>query len=287
MEGEVEAVSLPKQPHASIWQRLRSFSLKKLFLVCLGIGAGLGFGIVATVASISWVTSRPMPAREWPPLEGESAGLTAKLKTDWNDSVRYQLVVTPRSSDLKNAFDNAVRTHRDSISFTIHLYDKAGFELCKKDVKPTAFADAENHYEGLRSTGALYSFECSRTAYKEADHWSLSYVFPSLPSELNNAATQTKRGLSAANGEGPPDNAPLEGDDILTGFDSYSGHMETRSGKTFVVYREGEKSTAEDWKIDGEVSGKQHHIHFNCKAGSDCLIENSDSNQVVHGKLVR
>lgn len=200
--------------------------------------------------------------------------------------MRYQLVVTPRSSDLKNAFDNAVRTHRDSISFTIHLYDMAGFELCKKDVKPTPFVDTENHYEGLHSTKELYSFECSRDAYKEADHWSLSYVLPSLPSELNNVATQTKPGLNPTKPEGQPDNARLEGDDILTGFDLYSGHMETRSGKTFVVYREGEKSTAEDWRIDGEVSGTQHHIHFNCKT-SDCLIENADNNQVVHGKLVR
>ena len=55
-----------------------------------------------------WITSRPIPAREWPRLEVEGAGVRAKLKTDWNDSVRYQLVVTPRSDDLKTAFDNAV-----------------------------------------------------------------------------------------------------------------------------------------------------------------------------------
>ena len=54
--------------------------------------------------------------------------MKAKLKTDWNDSVRYQLVVTPRSDDLKAAFDDKVRLHRDSISFTVHLFDKAGFE---------------------------------------------------------------------------------------------------------------------------------------------------------------
>lgn len=285
MEGELETVSLTKQPHASIWQRLRSFSLKKLFLSFLGVGAGLGVAIVATVASVVWITSRPIPARDWPRLEIEGAGLKAKLKTDWNDSVRYQLVVTPRADDLKTAFDNVVRTRRDTISFTIHLYDKAGFDLCKKDVKPIPFVDAEDHFAGLHATDAFYSFECSRTAYKLADRWNLSYVFPALTSDPNKVTAQsnTKAGKTVV----PTSNGPLEGDDILTGFDLYSGHMETRSGKTFVVYREGEKSTALDWKIDGEVSGKQHHIHFNCKARSDCLIENSDSNQVVHGKIVR
>jgi hypothetical protein len=77
-----ETLALPKQPRTSIWQRMKGFGLKKLFLVCLGVGAGLGIGIVATVASISWVTSRPIPAREWPQLEVEGAGLRAKLKTD-------------------------------------------------------------------------------------------------------------------------------------------------------------------------------------------------------------
>lgn len=277
--------SLPNPPHTSVWQRLRGFGLRKLFLVCLGLGAGLGIGIVATGASIIWVTSRPIPAREWPEIEG--AGLRAKLKTDWNESVRYQLVVRPRSSDLKSAFDNAVRSHRDSILFTFHLYDRAGFELCKKEVKPTAVVDADNQIEGLRSTEKLYSFECPRTAYKEADHWTFSYIFPALTSDSDKVTAQAKRGSGPRKAVGLPDNVPLEGDDVLTGFDLYSGHMETRSGKTFVVYREGEKSTAEDWKIDGEVSRKQHHIHFDCRAGSDCLIENAENSQVVHGKLVR
>ncbi len=193
--GEVQSVSQSAtsnvQPRLSIWLRLKSFGLKKLFLICLGIGAGLGIGGGATVASVIWLTSRPMPARDWPRLEIEGVGLRAKLRTDWNDSVRYQLVVRPRSDDLKAAFDEAVRSHRDSISFTVHLYDKAGFELCKKDVKPTPFVDAGNRLNGLHANDTFYSFECSRSNYKEADHWSLSYVFPALTSGATSGSPTT------------------------------------------------------------------------------------------------
>ena len=164
----------------SIWERLKAIGLKRLFLTCMGIGVGLGIGVVATVASVVWLTSRPIPARDWPRVEVESVGLKARLRTDWNDSVRYQLVVTPRSDNLKAAFDDIVRLHRDSISFTVHLYDKAGFELCKKDVKPTPFVDTGSRIDGLHANDSFFSFECSRSNYKEADHWSLSYVFPAL-----------------------------------------------------------------------------------------------------------
>src|SRR5260370_40333248 len=106
--GEVQTVApaspAPQRP-VSIWQRLKTFSLKKLFLVCLGVGAGLAVGLIATVATVVWFTSRPVPIREWPRLELEGVGLRAKLKTDWSDSVRYQFVVTPRSDELKTASD--------------------------------------------------------------------------------------------------------------------------------------------------------------------------------------
>lgn len=123
---------------------------------------------------------RPIPARDWPRLEVEGAGLQAELRTDGNHSVRYQLVVTPRSNNLKPAFGDAVRSHSDSISFTVHLYDKAGFELCKKDVKPVPVVGTGGRIDGLRANDAFYSLECSHSNYKEADHWSLTYVFPAL-----------------------------------------------------------------------------------------------------------
>lgn len=283
--------STPQKP-ISLWQRAKAISLKKMFVICLGIGAGLTLAVVGVGASIVWFTSQPIPAREWPGLDVQSAGLQAKLKTDWNDSVRYQLVVTPRADDLKAAFDSVVRTHRESISFTIHLFDSAGFELCKKDVKPTPFVDASDHYEGLHANESFYSFECPRSQYKRAKRWSLSYVFPPLvasgPADWHKlqgpdgkwyktqAASEQDAKAKVANFIG----SPATGDDTLTGFDYVSGHLETRSGKTFLIYREGERNTANLW----DTSAK---LHFECKVKSDCLIENTDNNEGVHGKLLR
>ena len=41
----------------SIWQRLKRLGLKKLLLICVGIGAGLGIGVIATIASVVWLTA--------------------------------------------------------------------------------------------------------------------------------------------------------------------------------------------------------------------------------------
>ncbi len=200
----VQNVSLPAtveaQPH-------KGFGLKKLFLVSVAIGAGFGVGIVATVASARWLTSRPIPTREWPPVQTQSAGspiptrewppveiqnagLRAKLKTDWDGHfVRYQLVVTPRQNQLKSEFDRAVRSHRNLISLGVHLYDNAGFEVCKKgDVKPVAVVGAGGRIEGLQANNSFYSYECSRSSYNDAIRWNLSYVFPTLTTNTFRAA---------------------------------------------------------------------------------------------------
>jgi hypothetical protein len=70
----------------------------------------------------------------------------------------------------------------------------------------------------------------------------------------------------------------------LTGFDFISGHLETLSGRTFVVYREGETGTASMWNAQGQL-GSQPEIHFSCNSLGECLIKNTTNNQVVHAKL--
>jgi hypothetical protein len=250
------------------------YSIKRLLLICVALGAGLGIAIVGTAVFVAWLTNRPIAPRDWQRLDIEAVGLKAKLKTDWADSVRYQFVIAPRSEDLKAAFDSTVRSHTDSESFTIHLFDKAGFELCKTEVTPTPVIDASNHVEGLRATDTFHSYECSRSDYKKADHWSLSYVFPKLSAKT----TSDKITVS-------PESGSLSGDDRLTGFDLSSGHLETLSGRTFLIYREGERTAAAMWEIT-QTEG-QAKINFNCKTVDDCLIENPEKHQTLHGKRLR
>jgi len=281
--GVPRPVTSEVQSRLSIGQRIKGFGLKRLLVACVGIGVGLGIGIIATVASIVWLTSRPtptpepIPARDWPQLDVEGAGLRAKLKTDWNDSVRLQLLVTPRSDDLRAAFNDAVQSHRDSISFTVHLYDKAGFELCKKDVTPTPAVGAADRIDELQANDTFLGYECSLSNYKEADDWNLSYVFPALIAKTKTATARTAT---------PQESTPSEEDDTLTGFDSYRGHLETLSGKTFLV-REGEKDIASMWNINAQVEGKkQPRLHITCKTKDDCVIENTTNSQAVHGRRI-
>jgi hypothetical protein len=217
-------------------------------------------------------------------------GLKANLKTDWDGIVRYQLVIAPRSKELAQAFDVTARSQRDSLSFTIPLFDKAGFEVCKKDIKVRPFVGSGGQIEGLHANDSFYNFECSRSGYKQAERWNLSYVFPALRSDKS--APQPERAApkpAPAAGARPVANPePTEGDDKMTGFDMFSGHLETLSGKTFILYRQGERTTAAMWDASAQIGQKaQADIHFQCKSSTDCLIENTANKQAVHARLLR
>jgi hypothetical protein len=264
----------PAAPRLTIWRRLKTYSAKRLLFVCISLGLGLGIGIVGTAVFVTWLMDRPIAPRDWPRLDIEAVGLKAKLKTDWEGSVRYQFVVAPRSEDLKAAFDSAARSDSHSVSFTIHLFDKAGFELCKTEVTPTPVVDDSNRVQGLRANDIFHSYQCSRSDYKKVDHWSVSYVFPKLSAKT----ASDKPTVEAETGR-------VSGDDRLTGFDLSNGHLETLSGRTFLIYREGERTSAALWEIS-QTEG-QAKIHFSCKAADDCLIENPQKHQTLHGKLLR
>lgn len=69
-----------------------------------------------------------------------------------------------------------------------------------------------------------------------------------------------------------------EGEDVLTGT-SWDGNLETESGHTFHITREGEIETTWRWLAS-------QHIHYECKAGT-CLVRNLSNDEAVHAGLVR
>ncbi len=75
---------------------------------------------------------------------------------------------------------------------------------------------------------------------------------------------------------------PSEEDGTLTGFDPYKGHLETLSGKTFIV-REGKRCCFNVEHQGSSEGGEQPRLHITCKTTDDCVVENTSNHQAVHG----
>jgi hypothetical protein len=256
----------------------------------LFVGIGIGAGVVGMSSVMEWYARRPLqpiPAKVWPPM-GLSVGATAQLKTDWNGEARYQLSISPATAEVGPALKRMLRLVELSPSipqFAIHFYDKTGFEVCSTHVEATAIQDSGNAVVALAANGHFY---CSRSDYNQLDRWNVDYRFPSLLAEAGQEKTTETRPLTAKNPSRPILHiTPQAADDTLTGFDLNSGHLEVRSGKTFLIYREGEKDTALGWQTWADVTHKQPGLHYECDTRNECLIENEENKQAVHGRLLR
>jgi hypothetical protein len=301
-------------------RRPRFTTLKRLFAACLALGIGIGIAIAGAIITVNWWSERPIQPTAWASLD-LPVGLVADLKTDWDSGARYQFRVSPATDepkgpyrvvspppagfkvdnppatdDLKAAFQSVVTSGDASArEFTIHLYDKAGFEICNFAVTTGPLTDSSNHAQALVGNGR---FDCSRDDYLQLSGWNVGYNFPKLIVDTRGISSKLPPGAklvlpsSSVSKEkhisrwGPGFEATA-GDDTLTGFDLSSGHMEMKSGRTYLIYREGERSTVLWWQSGAIVSGKQPELHYDCNELGDCAIENMESNQVVHGKPLR
>jgi len=239
---------------------------------------------------MKWYARRPLqpiPAKDWP-VVSLSVGAAARLKTDWNGEARYQLSISPTTAEAGQALKRIFRLVEVTPSiaqFTIHFYDKAGFEVSSTDVVMTPIQNSGNAVVALIANGHFY---CSRSDYNQQDRWNIDYRFPSLLAGAGQERTAETKPLTVKNPSRPNLRITPQGaDDTLTGFDLSSGHLEVRSGKTFVIYREGEKDTTQGWQIWADVTHKQPGLHYECDARNECLIENEENKQAVHGRLLR
>lgn len=161
----------------SWWRKVQALSVAKLVTVLLGFGIGIGAGTGAMSWILNWYNQRPVAAKVWSKLT-LPIGMTAKLKTDWNGRVRYQFRIEPETENLKSAFETAVRSSGlSSREFSIHFYDKAGFEVCSTDFIATPSAGPRDQIVALIANGSFY---CSRADYNTFDSWHIGYRFPKL-----------------------------------------------------------------------------------------------------------
>lgn len=250
-------------------------------VVVVGFSAGLGvcIGLALAIWSIYWYHNRSTPVKEWPALQIQSAGIELSLKTMWSEgSLKYKFRVSPLDPKLADAFDKIAKSDLPSSQFTLRFYDRAGFKVCDVVIERlTPNVDDKGRATALTSNEE--TLDCSRAHYREAQRWTASYRFPVLwPAS---GVTQPTGAHEAVGGNKRKENtAETEEDDSLTGFDLLSGRLETHSGHTFVVAREGERNSAIWWKTSAK-------LHFVCKGKSDCLVENRDNDQAVHARMLR
>ncbi len=271
-------------------QKAGSMSLGRLLTACLFIGIGIGSSLVGVSIAAKWYTRRPakpIPPKIWPPVS-LSFGATATLQTDWNGEARYQLRISPAGAEVAPAFKRIARLTELrpwKRQFRVHFLDKAGFEVCSDHLEGAPDQDSIDRAAALIGNG---HFNCERADYNRADRWSLDYRFPSLLAEAPpENASRTNSGQAKTVSRAPAAITPQAGDDVLTGFDLSTGHLEVRSGKTFLIYREGERSTALGWQTWAEVTLKQPGLHYECSARNECLVENEQTKEAVHARLLR
>jgi hypothetical protein len=244
---------------------------KGILLVGLSAVAGIGFCLVGIGAIYSWYQHRPLPPRNWREISLPAGGIKVTLKTQWRDGlVQYKFNVVPKEPSLSRAFDKAVRSDQGAVRFTAHLRDKSGFALCGIDM--------DRFSRQINDTGIAIAllaegneFGCSRSEYKDVEDWDVSFHFPEL--ELEKEQKEVKGTAASSSSE-------LAGTDMLTGFSYMSGHLETRTGHTFVLDREAEHGTALMWEAS-------QALKFTCKTKSECLIENLERKEAVHGRMLR
>ena len=306
-EQQLDVLNHSARPSASerllaFWRNLKFIGWKRLVLLCFSLGTGIALCILGCAMVMTWYLNRPIAAREWPVIEIPAVGIKARLKTDWKDSARYQLRVTPLSAELAEPFDSSVRSNRN-IGFTITLYDKSGFQLCSTEITPSHVVDSNNRVTELVANDHLI---CSRSDYVNAERWRMQWVFPKLAVSTSATVSPTtpsshtgqkasKKPVTAtdaptAKPDGGNDSPALvsqDGSETLTGFDLSSGNLETKSGKTFVIYRRGERTTADMWYLDTALGGQQPRLRVKCDATGECLIENLKNNQAVHVRQLK
>jgi len=289
---------------------------KRLLLIAASIGAGLA--IVAALLGLGtyWYYSHPRPTREWSERDIEAYGVKASLKTRWrDDALSYRLEVLPLNPDAIDAFDRSFRPLPEKLGFKLFLYDNSGFQLCSASIEKSDLAhDVDGHGKvvGL-SVNATWPF-CSYEHYKDASKWNLSWTGLSklLPNPIGTAPSDTTvrmpdgtlvqnvpRGTpksealrrynllkqrqasvpSVATDETPGEQlGAIEGSDTLSGVDPVDNRLDMVSGRTFSVYRSGERYTVMYW------SAKQR-LRFSCKPQSDCVVVNTDRGETVHARL--
>jgi hypothetical protein len=127
---------------------------------------------------------------------------------------------------------------------------------------------------------------CSKDSYEQISMWSFSPDFPTL-AEQNELLKREAEAREAAAHPAPrkkpvakPTPKPLlfaiEGDDVLVGYDSAGGYLESGNGQVFYVDKQANLAA---WQIFPA------RIHYRCDQASGCTIIRAGSGAVLRARL--
>lgn len=255
------------------WIQRAPNSLLKTSLLFLAFGAGLGVVLSVSYGTISWLRNRPLPPKTWPIIRFEQAGITARLETEWNDGIHCKLLVEPLDASKADAFGQFVSENRYR-RITINLFNSTHFRIWSEDEYLDDFTLIQKEAgktEGTVKQSCLNYLP--RTLYNKAANWEVSTNLPSTVKQ--ESAGEPSTGSQAAQ----PPSVPLEGDDVVSGYNSYQQRMFTRGGLTFFMYIDDEQLKAMRW------GPEEARIHYKCDKRLACTLTNDDTGVVLHAKL--
>jgi hypothetical protein len=132
---------------------------------------------------------------------------------------------------------------------------------------------------------------CSKSAYREATRWGISSNFPTASEQddlVKNHIDGLKRVESLPFELATGDNSivrpaaqhgTLEGDEVVSGYLFSTGNVETNSGRTFCIYKEGEKLSA------AMYLRSLTDFHYKCDKNRVCELTRPGTQIVLHARL--
>ncbi|MGO9776077.1 MAG: hypothetical protein ACLPM3_05770 [Terracidiphilus sp.] len=277
------------------WVLLIPQSTARAALLFFAAGVGLGLTVVVSNATISWYKDRPLPQKAWQEQKFDAVGLRAKLETDWGnsgDELKYKLLIGPSDPKGIDDFSRMLNERQFGGRITVNLFDARHFLVAKSDEYLSAFTRVLDDSGKVKAAVVQGKFFISRDQYTSLSNWDFSTNLPLIqkadgagkpsssgPQNINSlpGTGQTARVGTSKNGHMPV-GGPQEGDEIISGYDIFTGNLETSSGRTFYIYKPGEQSSAIGWPVSTQ-------FHYQCNETLVCTLTREGTAVILHAKL--
>jgi hypothetical protein len=266
------------------WIQLIPKSTARAALFFFAVGVGIGLTVVASNAAIAWYKNRPLPPlpqKAWQEQRFEGVGLRAKLETDWGnsgDEMKYKLFIRPLDPPGIDEFSRTLNERQFGGRITVNLYDARHFLVAKSDNYLSAFTRVFDDSGKSKVAVVQDKFFLTRDQYASLSSWDFSTNLPLI--EKADVAGKPNGSVPKTAKVGTAKSGPQEGDEIISGYDVASGNLETSSGRTFFIYKPGERLTVIAWPESSQ-------FHYKCDENLVCTLTKDGTAVVLHAKLKR